>query len=58
MSALARWLVRWQPIQLHRAILAGTGLEEVAAALGGGIDDAFGLWIPVGGLAARIGHLR
>ena len=23
MSALAQWLVRWKPIQLHRAVLAG-----------------------------------
>ena len=46
MSALARWLVRWQPIQLHRAVLAGAGLEAVAAALGGSIDDAFRLWHP------------
>lgn len=42
-SALARWLVRWQPIQLHRAVLAGAGLEAVAAALGGSVDDAFWL---------------
>jgi len=44
MSALARWLERWQPIQLHRAVLAGAALEAVAAALGGSIDDAFRLW--------------
>jgi hypothetical protein len=46
MSALARWLVRWQPIQVHRAVLAGAGLEAVAAALGGSVEDAFRLWHP------------
>ena len=46
MSALARWLVRWQPIQLHRAVLAGAGLKAVAAALGGSVGDAFRLWHP------------
>jgi len=46
MSALARWLVRWQPIQLHRAVLAGAGLQAVAAALGGSVDEAFRLWHP------------
>ena len=44
MSALARWLERWQPIQLHRPVLAGAALEAVAAALGASIDDAFRLW--------------
>jgi len=46
MSALAGWLERWQPIQLHRAVLAGAALEAVAAALGGSIEDAFRLWHP------------
>ena len=46
MSALTRWLVRWQPIQLHRAVLAGAGLGATAAALGGSIDEAFRLWQP------------
>jgi len=45
-SALARWLIRWQPIQLHRAVLAGARLEAIVAALGGSIDDAFRLWHP------------
>ena len=46
MSALARWLVRWKPIQLHRAVLVGAELEAVAAALGGSVDEAFRLWHP------------
>jgi len=29
---------------LHRAVLAGAGLEAVAAALGGSVDEAFRLW--------------
>jgi hypothetical protein len=46
MSALMRWLTRWQPIQIHRAVLVGAGPEAVAAALGGSIDEAFGRWHP------------
>jgi hypothetical protein len=44
MSALARWLARWQPIHMHRAILAGAEPAAVAAALGGTVADAFGCW--------------
>jgi hypothetical protein len=44
MSALACWLARWQPIHIHRAVLAGAEPEEVAAALGGSIHEAFGRW--------------
>ncbi len=44
MSALAGWLARWQPIQIHRAILAGAEPGAVAAALGESIADAFGHW--------------
>jgi hypothetical protein len=44
MSALTRRLIRWQPIQLHRAVLAGAALEAAAAALGGSVEDAFRLW--------------
>ncbi len=44
MSVLARWLTRWQPIQIHRAILKGAEPAAVAAALGGSIADAFGCW--------------
>ncbi|MGH3500942.1 MAG: hypothetical protein ACRDQA_08620 [Nocardioidaceae bacterium] len=34
MSALRAWLGRWQPIHIHRAILAGASLAEVAEAMG------------------------
>jgi hypothetical protein len=44
MSALARWLTRWQPIQIHRAVLRGAEPAAVAAALGCNITDAFGCW--------------
>jgi hypothetical protein len=46
MSALACWLARWQPIQIHRAILAGTEPAAVSAALGGSVEQALGLWYP------------
>src|SRR5579875_2679195 len=44
MSALARWLTRWQPIPIHRAVLAGAGPEAVAAAFGGTVAEAFACW--------------
>jgi hypothetical protein len=44
MSALARWLERWQAIPIHRAILAGAHPEAVAAARGGTVEDAFTCW--------------
>jgi hypothetical protein len=44
MSALASWLRRWQPIHIHGALLAGTGLEEEAAALGSSLDETFNRW--------------
>jgi hypothetical protein len=37
MSALASRLVRWQPVQIHRAVLSGAEPAAVAAALGGTI---------------------
>lgn len=40
MSALAAWLRRWQPIQIHRALLAGVRPEEVATALGSSVDSS------------------
>jgi hypothetical protein len=44
MSALARWLNRWQPIHIHRAILVGADPAAVAAALGGSVAETFGRW--------------
>jgi hypothetical protein len=34
MSRLADWLQRWQPILIHRAILAGADVGDVSAAAG------------------------
>jgi hypothetical protein len=44
MSALAKWLRRWQPIAIHGAILAGARPEAVAGALGESVRAAFALW--------------
>lgn len=44
MSALARWLARWQPIHIHKAVPAGAEPKAVADALGGSIADAVGCW--------------
>jgi len=44
MSALARWLARWRPISIHKAVLAGAEPGAVTAALGGSIAEAFGCW--------------
>ena len=32
MSALAKWLTRWQPIAIHGAVLAGARMEAIAGA--------------------------
>jgi len=44
MSALARWLTRWQPIAIHSAVLAGARMEAVAGALGNSLQVAFDHW--------------
>ena len=44
MSALAKWLTRWQPIAIHSAVLAGAGMEAVAGALGSSLQVAFDRW--------------
>jgi hypothetical protein len=44
MSALGKWLRRWQPIAIHGAMLAGARPEAVAAALGNSLDVAFQRW--------------
>lgn len=44
MSALAKWLNRWQPIAIHGAILAGARPEAVAGALGETVEAAFERW--------------
>jgi len=44
MSALAKWLRRWQPLAIHGAILAGARPEAVAGALGESVEVAFERW--------------
>ena len=44
MSALAKWLRRWQPIAIHGAMLAGAKPEAVAGALGNSLQVAFDRW--------------
>jgi hypothetical protein len=44
MSALAKWLARWQPIAIHSAMLAGARPEAVAGALGNSLQVAFDRW--------------
>jgi hypothetical protein len=44
MSALAKWLTRWQPIAIHGAVLAGARMEAIAGALGNSLQVAFDRW--------------
>jgi len=44
MSALAKWLTRWQPIAIHSAVLAGARMEAIAGALGNNLQVAFDRW--------------
>jgi hypothetical protein len=44
MSALAKWLNRWQPIAIHSAVLAGARMEAIAGALGNSLQVAFDCW--------------
>lgn len=44
MSALAKWLTRWQPLAIHGAMLAGARMEAIAGALGNSLQVAFDRW--------------
>lgn len=44
MSALGKWLRRWQPIAIHGAMLAGARPEAVAGALGNSLQVAYERW--------------
>lgn len=44
MAALAAWLRRWLPISMHRALLRGASIEEVAAAAGVEFREATRMW--------------
>lgn len=44
MSALAKWLIRWQPLAIHGAVLAGARMEAIAGAFGSSLQVTFGRW--------------
>jgi hypothetical protein len=44
MSALAKWLTRWQLIAIHSAVLAGARMDAIAGALGSSLQVAFDRW--------------
>jgi hypothetical protein len=44
MSALGKWLRRWQPIAIHSAMLAGARPEAVAGAFGETVEVTFTRW--------------
>src|SRR2546421_7122927 len=43
-AAVVAWWSRWQPIAMHRALLAGASLAEVAAAAGTTEAEAYATW--------------
>src|SRR2546429_4133290 len=43
-AAVVAWWSRWQPIAMHRALLAGASLAEVAAAAGTTEAEAYNRW--------------
>jgi hypothetical protein len=44
MTVAAQWLTRWQPISIHRAILAGAPPAQVCAAAGASMPEVFDRW--------------
>jgi hypothetical protein len=44
MTVAAHWLTRWQPIAIHRAILAGATPAQVCAAAGASLPEVFDRW--------------
>jgi hypothetical protein len=44
MSRLGAWLYAWQPILIHRVVLAGATAEEVTAACGTGLEEVESRW--------------
>lgn len=44
MTISAEWLTRWQPISMHRAMLAGATPDQVADAAGRTVRDVFKQW--------------
>ena len=48
-TVAAEWLTRWQPIAMHRAILAGATPEQLSEAAGLSIRVVFGAAAALGG---------
>lgn len=44
MAALRAWLERWTGAQVHRALLSGASVEQVAAAAGNSAADIVLIW--------------
>jgi hypothetical protein len=44
MTVSAEWLTRWQPISMHRALLAGANPEQVAEAAGTSVQSVYEQW--------------
>ncbi len=44
MTMAAEWLTRWQPISLHRALLAGATPDQVAEAAGTSVRAMYEQW--------------
>lgn len=44
MSALEKWLHRWQPIAIHGAMLADARPEAIMGAIGNSLEVAFERW--------------
>ena len=44
MTVAAEWLTRWQPISMHRALLAGATPEQVAEAAGTSVRGMYDQW--------------
>jgi hypothetical protein len=44
MAALATWPQRWQPIAIHRAMVAGAKPDAAAGALGNSLQVVFERW--------------
>jgi hypothetical protein len=43
-AAVVAWWSRWQPLSMHRALMAGASLAEVAAAAGCTEPEAYLRW--------------
>ena len=44
MTVAAEWLTRWQPISMHRALLAGATPDQVAEAAGTSVRGMYEQW--------------